>query len=628
MSAICDGAEALDLETLGAVYARGERTPTEVVAALRARIDSRGPLTKDGVWISLTPAEQLSEAARVVEARRAAGQALPLYGIPFAVKDNIDVAGLPTTAACPAFSYMPETSAPAVARLIEAGALVVGKTNLDQFATGLVGVRSPYGVPRNPFNAAYITGGSSSGSAVAVAVGQVSFALGTDTAGSGRIPAAFNNIVGLKPSRGVISASGVVPACRSLDCVSIFAGTCADAARVAEVARGFDPADPYAHAAADAVAFLPQATPANFRFGIPALRHREFLGDNQASAAFDAAVADWVRLGGTPVVVDLQPFLEAGVMLYDGPFVAERFEAAGALFARDPDLLVPPLRAILEGARRHHASAVFTAQARLRLLSRQVGELWPALDFLLLPTAPTFPTLAAVEADPLGQNAALGRYTTFGNLLNLSALAVPAGFRADGLPAGVTLLGPWGADARLASFGARFHHATSTRLGATSAKLPPAPMPPSRPARPTPASASMAVADPAPVEIAVVGAHLSGEPLNGQLTAVGGRLARACSTAPRYRLFALPNTTPAKPGLLRVADGEETGAAIELEVWALPPAAFAAFVAAIPAPLCIGKVELDDGSRVSGFLCEAHAVNGARDISAFGGWRNYLRSTR
>jgi allophanate hydrolase len=359
--------------------------------------------------------------------------------------------------------------------------------------------------------------------------------------------------------------------------------------------------------------------------------HREFLGDNQASAAFDAAVADWIRLGGTPVVVDLQPFLEAGAMLYEGPFVAERLEAAGAVFARDPHLLVLPLRSILAGAASHQAAAVFAAQARLHLLGRQIEQLWPALDFLLLPTAPTIPTLAAVEADPLGQNSALGRYTTFANLLNLSALAVPAGFRADGLPAGVTLLGPWGADARLASFGARFHHATSARLGATSAKLQAAPAPAARPARPAAtamASASASATEAAPVPIAVVGAHLSGEPLNGQLTDVGGRLVRACSTAPRYSLFALPNTTPAKPGLLRVADGEETGAAIEVEIWALPPAAFAAFVAAIPAPLCIGKVELDDGSRVSGFLCEAHAVNGARDISAFGGWRRYLRSTR
>jgi allophanate hydrolase len=605
-------AEALGLDSLALTYSSGDRTPAEVISAIHARIVESGP---DGVWISLTPLEELLEAARAVEARRRVGESLPLYGVPFGVKDNIDVAGLPTTAACPAFAYTPAVSARVVDRLVAAGAIVIGKTNLDQFATGLVGLRSPYGIPPNPFNREFIPGGSSSGSAVAVALGQVSFALGTDTAGSGRIPAAFNNVVGLKPSRGVISASGVVPACRSLDCVSVFAGTCEDAARVADVARGFDPKDPFSRTGADGIRFAPAATPRAFRFGVPGSRHREFHGDTWAADAFDEALRAWLRLGGTPVEVDLDPFLEAGALLYEGPFVAERLEAAGDLFASNPHALLAPLRSILEGALRHSAGAVFAAQARLNILRRWVADLWPTIDFLMLPTAPTLPTVASVERDPLGANAALGIYTTFANLLDLSGLAVPAGFRGDGLPTGVTLLGPWGADARLAGFGSRFHRAMSTRIGATDWPLPP-----------LSAAASSAPIAANEVPLAVVGAHLSGEPLNHQLTSEGGRLLRACSTAPHYRLFALPDTTPPKPGLLRTPTGD--GVAIDLEVWALPPPAFAAFVARIPAPLCIGKIELDDGAQVSGFLCEAHATAGARDISSFGGWRAFLRASR
>ena len=327
--------------------------------------------------------------------RLAAGPAklLPLFGIPFAVKDNIDVAGFPTTAACPAFAYTPEISARAVARLVAAGAIVVGKTNMDQFASGLVGVRSPYGAPRNPFDANFVPGGSSSGSAVAVAVGEVSFALGTDTAGSGRVPAAYNNIVGLKPSRGVISAVGVVPACRSLDCVSVFAATCDDAARVAELLRGFDPADPFSRVEADSVRFAPEPPPRAFRFGVPSARDRHFCGDAQAAAAFDEAIAVCARLGGTPTEIDMGPFFEAGSLLYDGPFVAERLEAAGRLFKEQPDALLPPLRAILAGAARQSATAVFTAQAQLRLLRVRTAAAWQAVDFLMLPTAPTLPRI-------------------------------------------------------------------------------------------------------------------------------------------------------------------------------------------------------------------------------------------
>src|SRR5450432_2985289 len=451
------------------IYTLSLHDALPIFAQVRAQIEERG---SDGVWISLAPLDALLEAARSVEARQRAGQPLPLYGVPFGVKDNIDVAGLPTTAACPAFAYTPVVSAHVVDRLVAAGAIVIGKTNLDQFATGLVGTRSPYGVPRNPFNPGFVTGGSSSGSALAVALGQVSFTLGTDTAGSGRVPAAFNNIVGLKPSRGVLSTAGVVPACRSLDCVSVFAATCEDAARVADCARGFDAADPFSRSDAGAISFSPAATPRAFRFGVPRPADRQFHGDTRAAAAFDEAIHAWSRLGGMPVEVDMAPFFEAGALLYEGPFVAERLEAAGALFSEQPDSLIAPLRTILEGAARHQALAVFSAQARLRLLRRRVDELWPTVDFLLLPTAPTIPTIAAVEREPLRLNSALGLYTTFANLLDLAALAVPAGFRTDGLPAGVTLLGPAGDDARLAGFGSRFQRAGALKIGATTWPVP------------------------------------------------------------------------------------------------------------------------------------------------------------
>jgi allophanate hydrolase len=602
---------SLDFASLEVGYQSGALTPSAVAEAALDRIAARGA---DGVFITVAPRERVLAAARTVEQRRAAGERLPLYGLPFAVKDNIDVGGLPTTAACPAFAYTAAADAPVVARLVAAGAIVIGKANLDQFATGLVGVRSPYGVPKNPFDARYIAGGSSSGSAVAVAAGLVSFALGTDTAGSGRVPAAFNNIVGLKPSRGLLPATGVVPACRSLDCVSVFALTCADASRVAAVARGFDPADPFSARGAGDVPLEPEPLPPAFRFAVPRAADLEldagFLGDQQAARLFARAVERTRALGGTPVEIDFAPFRRAAALLYGGPFVAERFEAAGDLFRRAPEALLPPLRAILADAGRWDARATFAAQAELRLLARRAEQLLDGAHFLLVPTTPTIYRIADIEADPLRLNFTLGAYASFANLLDMAALAVPAGFRDDGLPAGVTLIGPWGSDARLAGAAARLHAAAGVRLGATDFTLPDP--------------------DPVPVEpraateiaLAVVGAHLAGEPLNHQLTERGARFLRAARTAPAYRLYRLAATTPEKPGLVRVPAGE-TGAAIEVEVWALAPAPFGDFVARVPPPLCIGSIELEDGTRVSGFLCEGHGLVGARDISSFGGWRNF-----
>jgi allophanate hydrolase len=599
--------QSFDGATLAREYQAGKVTPLQVVEEALARIAARGA---DGVWIALASRERLLDDARVLMQRRAAGEYLPLYGLPFAVKDNIDVAGMPTTAACPAFAYRPSAHAPVVAKLIAAGALMIGKTNLDQFATGLVGVRSPYGIPKNTFDERYIAGGSSSGSAVSVAAGLVSFSLGTDTAGSGRVPAAFNNIVGLKPSRGLLSTTGVVPACRSLDCVSVFALTVEDAVAAGEVARGYDPNDPGSSPDADRFRFGIGPCPPRFRFGVPAQPALDFLGDARAAEAFERAVARLVALGGERVEIDWAPFKAAGSLLYDGPFVVERLEAAGRILTENPDALIGPVRAILEGARRFDAAAAFSGLRELAQLRRRAGAAIAALDALVVPSTPTIYTLDEIEAAPLQRNADLGLYTNAVNLLNLSALAVPTGLRSDGLPVGVTLIAPWGRDAALAGLGSALHRATSEVLGATRVGFPPA-------------DASVLAPPADSLAIAVVGAHLSGEPLNRELTDVGGRFVRAARTAPSYRLYALPNTSPPKPGLTRVTSD---GVPIELEVWALPPDAFGRFVARVPAPLCIGTIELEDGARVSGFLCEGHAIVGATDISRFGGWRRYRSS--
>jgi allophanate hydrolase len=476
-------------------------------------------------------------------------------------------------------------------------------------------------VPKNAFDARLIPGGSSSGSAVAVANGTVSFSLGTDTAGSGRVPAAFNNIVGLKPSRGLLSARGVVPACRSLDCVSVFGLTVDDVARVADAARGFDAADPYARPEADRLSFRAAPPPARFKFGVPSDGQLTFgqatPAEAEASRAlFAAAAGHLVAMGGEAVPIDYAPFEETAGLLYGSAFVAERLEAAGDLLSRQPDALLPVLRGILEEAARYDARAAFQARARLVAVRRRARAVLDGLDLLLVPTAAAHYTVEAVLAEPLRLNATLGRYVNFVNLLDLAAINVPAGFSPAGRPFGVSLVGAWGRDAFLAGLADRLHRLTTERLGATDAPL-------AATDAATPPGASVALPADWP-RLAVVGAHLSGEPLNHQLTKPGGVRVRAGRTAAAYKLFALPDTTPPKPGMVRVAAGE--GVALEVEVWALPPAAFGAFVAGVPAPLCIGSVELDDGARVSGFLCEAHALAGATEISSFGGWRAYLRS--
>jgi allophanate hydrolase len=590
---------ALDVAALGAAYGAGTTTPTAVAAEVLRRCNAQ---SANPIWINRVADDALLARAAQLEAEPHA-RTLPLYGIPFAVKDNIDAAGLPTTAACTAYAYLPERSSAAVQRLLDAGAMLVGKTNLDQFATGLVGTRSPYGEVRNAFDPAYVSGGSSSGSAVAVALGLVSFALGTDTAGSGRIPAAFNNIVGFKPTRGLVSTTGVVPACRTLDCVSVFALSAGDAQTVFDVVDAYDPADAYART--DRSPRAPAGR--RLRIGVPRVEALEFYGDGAARDAYLEAVARLAALGADTVEVDQAPFLEAAEMLYGGPWIAERHAAVRSLFDTRRETLLPVIRRVLAEAVRHSATDAFQAMYRLAELRRATDPVWDACDALLLPTAPTIYTRAELAADPLGPNARLGRYTNFVNLLDLAAIALPAAFRSDGLPFGITFVAPAGTDRWLCELGARWQQACPLPFGATGelrATAVPAPRP-------------LAAGE---VTVAVVGAHLSGQPLNGELTGRGARLLRTCRTGAAYRLYALPGTTPPKPGLVRTGDGQP----IEVEIWALRASAFGAFVAAVPAPLCIGTVVLEDGTRAQGFLCEAIAVTGADDITHHGGWRAYL----
>ena len=591
-----DAADSLDLATLGARLRGGALHPREVVDGVLARIAGRGD---DRTWIHLAPRAAL--AARADELERRGPGGLALYGIPFAVKDNIDIAGMPTTAACPEFAYTPAESSPVVQALLDAGAIAIGKTNLDQFATGLVGTRSPYGACANTFDTRYVSGGSSSGSAVAVAAGLAGFALGTDTAGSGRVPAAFNNIVGLKPTRGLLSTRGMVPACRSLDCASVFALTAEDAAAVLRIACGFDALDPWSRRAGAAA--LPD-TIADCRIGVPRASQLEFFGNRDAERLFAGAIGTLERLGARRVEIDLEPFLEAARLLYGGPWVAERYLAIRDFFDRRPEALFPVTREIVAGAAKYSAADAFAAEYRLQEIRRAVEPVWRGIDLLATPTAGTIYTIAEVTADPIRLNTNLGYYTNFMNLLDLAAIAVPAGFQANGLPFGITLAAPAFADEGLCRLGGVVHRALVGTMGATK--------------MPLPAPAAAAAVASGLVRIAVCGAHMSGLPLNHQLTDRGARLVRTCRTAPHYRLYALAGFTPARPGMVR---SEGNGAAIEVEVWAVPAAAVGSFVDGIPPPLGIGTVELEDGEQVRGFVCEGYAVAGARDVSALGSWR-------
>jgi allophanate hydrolase len=580
-------------------YRAGRLTPRQLVQHL-TQVPDAAP--RRNIWITRLDLEHVMPYLRALDGESV--DTRPLYGIPFVIKDNIDLAGVATSAACPEYSYVPSQSAAVVERLIDAGAIPLGKTNLDQFATGLVGTRSPYGACRNSINADYISGGSSSGSAVAVALGLASFSLGTDTAGSGRVPAGFNNIVGLKPTLGRLSTAGVVPACRSLDTVSIFALTCGDAALVLDAAEGFDSADAYSRPLAD----VPLG---GKRFGVARPTDLQFFGDNDYARQFETAVQQLRSLGFTPVNIDLTPFLETARLLYEGPWVAERFAAVGDFLQANPSAGLEVTRRIILGGAESSASAAFRSQYRLMALKRACEAQWAAMDFLLLPTAGTIYTVAAVEADPVRLNSNLGYYTNFMNLLDLAGVAIPAGFRVDGLPFGITLVGPSSSERGLLEVADRLHRACVTRLGATTQPWLPLEATSVPEARPRHGY----------IALAVCGAHMEGLPLNHQLLERGAYFLRSAHTAAHYRLFALAGGPPQRPGLIRVpADG----AAIALEIWAIPHAQLGAFMAAIPAPLGIGSVELQDGSTCKGFICEGYAAQTATDISRFGGWRGYL----
>lgn len=591
-------AQSFTIADLHAAYAAG-LDPADVIAEAYRRIEAAGD---PGIFLHLVPLEAALAALAALPPFDPV--AMPLWGIPYAIKDNIDLAGAPTTAACPAFAYDVAEDAFVVALLRKAGAIAVGKTNLDQFATGLVGVRTPYPVPKNALDPAIVPGGSSSGSAVAVARGLVSFALGTDTAGSGRVPAALNNIVGLKPSLGLLSARGMVPACRTLDTISIFALSTEDAQSVLQVAARFDPDDAYSRALP--VPAIPRRPPA-FRVGVPTPGTRVFCGDAAQEASYAAALAELAALGGTLVEIDFAPFYEVAALLYQGAWVAERLTGIEALLREQPEAILDVTRGIIGAAERLSAADAFRGLYRLQALKRVTGALIGSVDLLCVPTMPTFFTLADLAADPIGPNSLSGTYTNFVNLLDLCGLAVPVAARRDGRPGGVTLLAQAGRDAALAAIGSALHARAGVMLGATDWPLPASPVASSEPG-------------PDEIAVAVVGAHMAGLPLNRELTDLGGRFLRAAQTAPVYKLYSLAGGPPQRPGLVR----DPAGAAIALELWALPLDAFGRLVDRVPRPLAIGTVMLADGREAKGFLCEPAGLEGAHDITQFGGWRAYL----
>ncbi|MEN3942884.1 allophanate hydrolase [Prosthecobacter sp. SYSU 5D2] len=596
----------LSIATLLQAYRSGTASPQQVVLAAWERAAQDDP----AIWINRATLQQLQHHLAALDGE--SPDTRPLYGIPFAIKDNIDCAGLPTTAACPDWSYDPEENAHVVELLIQAGAIPLGKTNLDQFATGLVGVRSPYGIPENAFDPRYLPGGSSSGSAVAVAKGLCSFALGTDTAGSGRVPAAFNNLIGLKPTRGILSCTGVVPACRTLDCVSIFSLSAADAALVLDIAASYDPKDGYARRQAPS---SPPVWPP--RIAVPAAEQLDFFGNDSARELFESAIATVKSLGWTVVETDITPLLDAARLLYEGPWVAERAAVISSLLTLNPQALLPVTRSIIAGGLKGSAMDAFKAQYRLADLKRASEAIWDRADALLMPTTGTLYTLAEVEAEPVQLNSNLGRYTNFMNLLDLCGCAVPAGFLGAGLPWGITFYAPAFGDALVLDCAAHFHAARDLPVGKTALTSSDLPLP----------AAGFDEEETPMLALAVCGAHMEGLALHHQLSSRGARLLQRTVSTPVYRLYLLPGhgSVPDRPGMVRVSEG---GAAIEVEVWELPQATVGSFITGIAAPLGLGKVQLADGTAVCGFICEGIVAEYAQDITTLGSWREWLRLTQ
>jgi allophanate hydrolase len=577
----------VNVEAIAKAVRSRKLSAVEVAVDCLARADAYDAVQPQ-TWIARLAAEDVLARAAAVDERVARGENLPLAGVPFAVKDNIDLAGTPTTAACPAFAYTPDADATVVTHLVAAGAVPIGKTNLDQFATGLTGARSPHGAPGCVFDRAFISGGSSSGSAVAVAAGVVPFALGTDTAGSGRVPAAFNGLIGFKPTRGRWSIRGLVPACRSLDCVSVFAGDLADASLIDAELAAFDAADPFSHAPSG------PPGPGTGIIGVP--KNLDGLAEPQFQRLYEAAV-NRARAGGLGLVeVDIAPLIAAGRLLYEGPWIAERAAALGPFLRAHPAAVHPIVRAIIQGGAGISAAEAFEGFYALAAYERAARAIWDGVDALILPTVPAAYRISEVQAEPFALNAHLGLYTNFVNLLDMAAISVPAGYRADGVGFGVSVIGPAWSEARLLA------------LAETIADS--GPRPPLDLTERTPT-----------VKLAVVGAHLAAMPLHWQLASRQARLARACRTAPVYRLYAMAGSTPPKPALVHAGPD---GAAIEVEVYEMETALFGGFVAEVPPPLAIGTVILEDGEAVKGFVAEPRATLGASDITHLGGWRAFI----
>ncbi len=592
-----------DIASLHEAYSGG-LSPATVVETIFSRMSA---IDDPGIFLHVADKHTLLGEAAALGAFDPVAR--PLWGVPFAVKDNIDVAGMPTTAACREFSHEPTDDATVVAILKRAGALVVGKTNLDQFAAGLVGVRTPYPIPRNAIDPTLVPGGSSSGSAVAVAQGIVSFALGTDTAGSGRIPAGLNNIIGLKPTIGAFSMTGVLPACRTLDCVSVFALTVDDAWRIFQIAAVYDERDPWSkHCGAPALG----ARAPELRLGVPAMADRRFFGDENAATGYEAALARLKQFGCEIVELPFGDFYATADLLYEGAFVAERYAAIRGFIETDEAALHPVTRAIIGGARKFSAADAFESQYALQAMRRKLAPLIASVDLVCVPTAPGHYSLEQVGAEPIAANAQLGTYTNFVNLLDMCGMAVPCGTLSNGRPSSVTLLAPAGRDALVAGLARDLHAAGGCMLGATGWPVRTAPAPKSEPKSDL-------------IEIVVVGAHLSGMPLNHELVSLGAQFVRPARTADSYSLYALAGQTPPKPGL--VCDGTGAGG-LAVEIWAISAAAFGRFVAAIPPPMCIGAIRLADGSITKGFLVEPIALEDALDITGYGGWRAYVSALK
>ncbi|OLS60751.1 allophanate hydrolase [Pseudomonas putida] len=581
----------LQLDALRKGYGAGEYSARDLILALRERAAELNP--RFNMFIHLLSVEELEPYLAALDG--ASLESLPLYGVPFAIKDNIDLAGIPTTAACPAFAYVPERSATVVEQLIRLGAVPLGKTNLDQFATGLNGTRSPYGACINSVLEEYPSGGSSAGSPLTVALGLTSFALGTDTAGSGRVPAALNNLVGLKASKGLISTAGVVPACRTLDCVTTFTATAPEASQLLQLLAVQDPRDEYSRANAGWNLGSAFGRVGKFRFGVPREQDLEFFGCQEGPALFAAAVERLQALGGEAVTLDLSPFLEAARLLYEGPWVAERYSVVGELARTQPEAVLPVIHAVLAKAPQVSGVDTFRAHYRLQELKAECDRLLVGLECVLTPTIGRPVTLAELAEEPVLRNAELGYYTNFMNLLDYAAVAVPSGIMANGLPWGVTLFGRAFTDQYLLSLASAYQGLET----------------PAREARND------------QVRVVVCGAHLEGLALNWQLKQRGATLVEAIRSSPNYRLYALAGGPVQRPGMVRVASD---GVAIAMEVWQVPSAALGAFLSEIPAPLGLGKVELEDGRWETGFVCDAYGLEGAQDISKWGGWRAWLKS--